>query len=380
MRVLLVSANGADLYYGGAERYVHDLRVGLERHGHETAVLSAFPVKADDSPVLRVLHRTDWHDSRERRYRNHIRDWVAPAPRSLGTILRELAPDLVHTNNLPGISTGIWERARTLGIPVVHTLHDYHLLCPRVSLTRSDGAPCDPHPLLCGLRSRRMARWAPGVDAVIGVSHHVLSRHEHFFGPDIGRHVIRPPLVPLPGTASGRSGASLGVLGYIGNLSADKGVRVLLAAAPHLSELGVQVRVAGGGPLLQEVSNSAAVQFAGRLQGADLVAFLRTCDAGLVSSLWEEPAVTFAALEWLAAGRPVLATRRGGLAELDDLGGVVHYDGSAAGLVAGVEQLRQGEGWRQLSATVPVVQDDSDRERWLQSHLSAYGQVRRSAA
>ena len=32
MRILLVNAHGADRSYGGAERYVHDLRVGLRDH------------------------------------------------------------------------------------------------------------------------------------------------------------------------------------------------------------------------------------------------------------------------------------------------------------------------------------------------------------
>ncbi|MGG7377432.1 glycosyltransferase, partial [Escherichia coli] len=51
-------------------------------------------------------------------------------------------PDVVHTNNLPGVTTAIWEVSRQLGIPVVHTIHDYYLLCPRVTLQRRDGRPC----------------------------------------------------------------------------------------------------------------------------------------------------------------------------------------------------------------------------------------------
>ncbi|MDQ6745239.1 MAG: glycosyltransferase [Actinomycetota bacterium] len=379
MRVLLVSSNGADLFYGGAERYVHDLRVGLEAVGHEVAVLSAFPTKADDSPVLRVLHRSDWHESRTRRYRNHLRDWIAPASASLGEVVRELRPDIVHTNNLPGISTGIWEQARILGLPVVHTLHDYHLLCPRTSLTQADGAPCRPHPLLCGLRSRRMARWLPGVDAVIGVSGHVLDRHEDIFPPSLQRHVIRPPLVPIIGGVQAPSAASLTTLGYIGTLTADKGIRVVLEAAARLAEQGVRVRVAGGGPLQDEVRAAEGVEYEGRLAGQELASFLRTCDVGVVASLWEEPGLSFAALEWLSAGRPVLTTGRGGLAELSRFGGVVSYDATAAGLVATVGKLRVPERWQAISAAVPVVEDDRDLQRWVDAHRAIYDQVRKAA-
>ena len=41
------------------------------------------------------------------------------------------APDVVHTHNLTGVSTAIWEVCRRLDLPVFHSLHDYYLLCPR---------------------------------------------------------------------------------------------------------------------------------------------------------------------------------------------------------------------------------------------------------
>ena len=50
-----------------------------------------------------------------------------------------------------------WQAARRQGIPVVHTLHDYWLLCPSTTLTRRDATPCRPSPFLCGARTRRMA-------------------------------------------------------------------------------------------------------------------------------------------------------------------------------------------------------------------------------
>ena len=196
MRVLLVNSHGADSTYGGAEHYADVLGTGLVARGHEVEVLSAFPVGNGWAAHTTVLHRTDWRDSRIRRVRNHVGDVVAaPWPR-LRAAVEAAAPDLVHTNNLPGIATGIWESARRLGIPVVHTLHDYQLLCPRTSLVRRDGSPCHPSPLLCGARTRRLIRWAGGVRAVIGVSEHILHRHDGLF-PDAAERVVRPPLAPL---------------------------------------------------------------------------------------------------------------------------------------------------------------------------------------
>lgn len=371
MRILLVSSHGADRFYGGAERYVHDLRSGLESRGYEVAVLSAFPIKAADSAADRVLHDVDWRESRVRRVRNHAEDWLAEPFAHLSEALQELMPDLVHTNNLPGISTGIWECARRLGLPVVHTLHDYQLLCPRVSLTRRDGTPCQPHPLLCGLRTRRLGRWAPGVNAVIGVSKHVLARHDGFFPAPTVRRVILPPLVAI-GDDRPEAPLALSRLGYIGALTESKGVRTLLAAAAGLDEQGVSVAVAGGGPLEAEVKHASGIHYAGRLQGEEIADFLASCDTGVVPSLWEEPGLTFAALEWMAARRPVITSGRGGLAELDPGAGVLTFDGTPAGLVAAVSGLRAPEAWSRIAASVPVVSGGEDLERWTDEHVGIY--------
>jgi glycosyltransferase involved in cell wall biosynthesis len=372
MRVLLVSGHGADRTYGGAERYVDDLARSLTARGHQIEVLSAFPVRDSAWPPAVTLHDTDWREDRLRRHRNHVDDWLAaPWPR-LEPVLRDLAPDLVHTSNLPGISTGLWEQARRQGIPVVHTLHDYHLLCPRTSLTKADGSPCRPSPLLCGLRSRRLSRWADAVRVAIGVSGHVLGRHQGFFGPKTDRRVIRAPLMPLGGAEPIAPASPPKTLGYIGVLTESKGLVVLLEAAPRLAELGFTVRIAGDGPLRSAVERAAGVDYVGRLEGGALAPYLASCDLGVISSIWEEPGLTYVLFEWLAAGRPVLSTRRGGLAEAAALGGVVSYDGSADGLVQSALDLRDETAWRALCAGLPDASGGNDFERWVDQHLAAY--------
>lgn len=375
MRVLLASSHGADRTYGGAERYVDDLRRALPAHGHVPLLLSGFPVHDASAGETVALHGTDWREDRARRYRNHLDDWIAaPWPR-VEALLRELAPDLVHTSNLPGISTGLWEQARRLGIPVVHTLHDYHLLCPRTSLTRADGTPCRPNPLLCGLRTHRLGRWAGAVRVAIGVSAHVLGRHEGFFPQSTERRVIRAPLTPLaeragdPGSARDGSPATVG---YVGALTEPKGVGRLLAAAPRLVEAGFTIRVAGDGPLREAVEACPAVDYVGRLQGEAVARFMIGCDLGVIPSLWEEPGLTYVLFEWLACARPVLSTRRGALAEAAAVGGVTAYDGSPDGLLTALLELRAEARWDSLRRAVPAASSGTDFERWVDDHLRAY--------
>jgi glycosyltransferase involved in cell wall biosynthesis len=366
VRVLLVSAHGADTSYGGAERYVSDLALGLRDRGHEPRVLSAFPLRETPAGIeTAILHATDWRTSRTRRLRNHLGDVVSVPGPALRRALADARPDLVHTNNLPGISSAVWEVARQAGVPVVHTLHDYHLLCPRTTLVRRDGAPCRPHPLLCGLRSSRLRRFAGAVSHVVAGSEHLLRVHRGFF-PRATEAVVRLPLAPIDGAAPEPPAGPLRTLGYIGGLAPTKGVRVLVEAAPALARVGLTLRVAGDGPLRPEVEAAADLVYDGFLDGSRKVEFLAACDVGLVPSLWDEPSgPPYVVCEWLAAGRPVLVAPRGGLAEAAELlGGVFPLEPTAEGIVAAVARLRDEAQWRAALTAVPQPAEDAV-ERWL---------------
>ena len=370
MRALLVNAHGADPSFGGAERYVRDLALGLRSRGHDVQILSAFPQAVETEIPVEVLHDHDWRDARSRRLRNHLGDLVSAPWRRLRRVLERAQPDIVHTNNLPGFGSGIWEVARQLGLPVVHSVHDYHLLCPRTTLMKSDGiTPCRPSPLLCGARSRRLARWSGGVDSVVFVSEHIAHVLEGLF-PDADRFVV-PPAIELLGSKSPPPVSSPpNTIGYLGVLNETKGVGLLLDAAPTLQRVGLSLRLAGDGPLRARAAEEPAVDYVGRLEGDDVADFIASCDAGVAASLWDEPG-PLVVCEWLAAGRPVVTTCRGGLAEAARRGGVLCFeDETATGLAAAVMELHDLQRWSELLATVPRPVDD--RARWVDQHENAY--------
>ena len=371
MRILLVNSHGADPAYGGAERYVRDLADGLARRGWEVAVLSAFPQRTGVAGLETLaLHGSDWREDGLRRLRNRIGDVVSvPWPR-LRSVLAAFEPDLVHTNNLPGIGTGIWEAARRAGVATVHSLHDYYLLCPRTSLVGRDGSPCSPSPLLCGVRTRRLGRWAGGVDGLIAGSEHLLGVHAGLF-EGTAAAVIRLPLAPLS-SGPGERPAALRKLGYLGALTATKGVDLLIDAAPALARSGIRLSVAGDGPLRGRVE-AADIDYAGRLEGTPVEEFTLGCDAGIVPSTWNEPSgPPYTVCEWLAARRPVLAARRGGLAEAEGMAGVSGFEPTVPELVRAVLGLSEAGAWGGLSAAVPEITDRRDVERWLDEHEAAY--------
>lgn len=64
--------------------------------------------------------------------------------------LDEIRPDLVHFQHVTCLSTTCLKKASERGLPVVFTLHDFWLLCPRGQMLRRDLSLCDgPEERLC---------------------------------------------------------------------------------------------------------------------------------------------------------------------------------------------------------------------------------------
>lgn len=384
MRILLVNSHGVDVAVGGAETYVAALADGLGSHGHDVTILAAFPVRQSSpvrqpgegvaSPLTAVLHSTDWRDNRLRLYKNRVGDMTAWPTSRLRRAIAETDPDVVHTNNLPGISTAVWESARRQGVPVVHTLHDYYLLCPRMTLFGTAERPCCVHPRVCGIRTSRLRRWSAGVSDVIGVSRYAVNRHSDFF-PTARRHVVRHPVLPFPGPLP-TPPSCLKRIGYLGSLDEIKGVSLLLDSAPALNQRGYVVHVAGNGRLKSEVEQAAQaglVEYHGSVAGADKSRFLAESDIGIVPSLWPEPGgPPYVVLEWLTAGRPVLVSDRGGLAESDAFPGVITFEPTTDGMMSALQALKPTEAWRATIGGVGTVGSPEELNRWIGEHENIY--------
>jgi glycosyltransferase involved in cell wall biosynthesis len=353
---------------------VADLARELTGRGHEASLLQAFPDAGlpgfEGTRV--VVHSQHWRSNNVRRLRNHVEDVIVPFRRTVRELIVRQQPDVIHTHNLSGLGTAMWEDCRRLRMPVVHTLHDYYLLCPRVTLTTRDGRPCHPG-LFCGLRSQRLGRHGGSVGDVIGVSRYVLDRQAHVF-PRARQHVIRNPAT-VTRAASSQPREQLRTIGYIGALERVKGVHVLLQAAPELARRGCTLVLAGGGRLEPEVQAAAArgvVRFVGRVAGPAKTAFFDGCDLGVVPSLWDEPA-PYTPLEWLSSERPVLVSVRGGVRELiDSWLGAIAVEPTPQGIVAAVESLLEPSAWHQAVSRLRRLGSPEAMTDWVDAHEALY--------
>jgi len=133
---------------------------------------------------------------------------------------------------------------------------------------------------------------------------------------------------------------------YVGNLRPEKGVGVLVEAMSHLGKErpDAELFVVGGGPMQAELEEKRSrlglgktVHLVGRALHEDVPFWMNACDVHCLPSYREGcPNVI---LEALASGRPVVASRVGGIPEiLSDATGVMVEAGDAQALAKGLAE------------------------------------------
>ncbi|KLN32996.1 group 1 glycosyl transferase [Cellulosimicrobium funkei] len=155
---------------------------------------------------------------------------------------------------------------------------------------------------------------------------------------------------PAPDDARPGGGAARLRVGYAGRLAGHKGVDVLLAAVAGDDRLDLVV--AGDGPdraALEEAARplGGRVRFVGALAGDDLVAFYRSLDALAVPSRetpgWVEQ-FGRVAVEAMACGVPVVASRTGALPDVVGGAGLLVAPEDPAALRAALARVRDEDG------------------------------------
>jgi glycosyltransferase involved in cell wall biosynthesis len=251
-------------------------------------------------------------------------------------------------------------RALTRGADVVHA-HGFRagVVCAiALSRWRAAARVVDPagvrrrpalvvtlHNAMLGRRSRRwvlnhaMRRLARVADGVLAVSADLVAELAPG-GRAVDRALVAAQL-PSPAHDVASTRAALGISGAVpmmlavGRLHPQKGFDVLVDAARLLRDRGVRAAtvIAGDGPAradLQRAIDAAGVDV--RLLGnrSDVAELLAAADVVVMPSRWE--GWPLAAVEVLEAGKPLVATKVGGLPELVDDAGVLVEACDAAAL------------------------------------------------
>jgi len=334
----------------------------LERHGHRVLRYERDNREITGLGLARTAARTLW--SRE----DH---------RGIAELVRREKVELVHFHNtFPLVSPSALHAARGAGAAVVQTLHNFRLLCANALFFR-DGTPCEaclgravPWPgvahrcyrgsaagsaVVAGsiLLHRALGTWREQVDAFIALSRFARDRFVAG-GLPADRIVVGGAFV------EGEVPTPLGTPGdhflYVGRLSEEKGVRVMLEAWRTRPELPV-LRILGDGPLRGEVEGAAArdgrIAWLGPRGRAEVLEAMGRAQALVFPSLCYENAPLVLA-EAQAMGLPAVASALGSAGESvgECAAGVTFAAGEAAALARAVAELARD---RELRATLSAA-------------------------
>ena len=413
MKILL--ANYRYFVSGGPERYMFNVKAGLEQRGHEIIPFSIHYSKNEPTPYSRYFVqplagpdaiRFDEHAWSLRSFLKTVeRSFYSPeVAQAVGHLVDDAKPDVAYILHFlrklsPSLLVGIKKR----GIPIVVRISDFLLMCPAIHLLR-DGKPCE----LClrgDLKPSVKYRCVKGSLGASLVSY--LSMHFHrwrgYFDL-IDRFVItneftllkmaeagwpREKLIHIPTFAAPRffnapattEDAQPYIL-YAGHLRPHKGVETLLRAFARLQDAPRLVIAAstdtpfaaGCRTLAKDLGVAGLVDFQGFVGAEDLARLYRGALFTVVPSIWYEnmPNVV---IESMACGTPVLGSGHGSIGPLIDDGhtGRTFKPGDVDDLTAKMTEMIDDPSWRR---TAGQRAKETATERYLvQTHLSALEDV-----
>lgn len=274
--------------------------------------------------------------------------------------LHEHPVDAVHAHNLyPLFSPSILSACRKQNVPVLLSLHNQNLTCPKADHLRNGsicelctGAGREVHCVLQNCRGNLVESIGYAVRSAV-------ARKLGLFHDNVTLFVALTEFAKRRLVANGFRESQIRVLpntapdvdqpvdpargeyiAFAGRLSEEKGVATLLAAASQATE--TPVALAGSGPLDDFVQTNASpnVRLRGRLDESQMGDFYRGARALVLPSTCFEmcPLVI---LEAMAHGLPVIASRIGGLGELVDDGetGLLFEPGDADDLAGKLRRL-----------------------------------------
>jgi glycosyltransferase involved in cell wall biosynthesis len=381
MRVLHLSSLYPPPAVGGAEKVVKVLAEAQAAAGVQSAVayLSRSPQAAAERNGVQLWplqHRNPLWIEDSANHSGPLRKLNKLATlcnlltlSDLSKLLDEWRPDVLHSHSMVELPPAMWQAARERGIAVVHTLHDYDLLCIRAALFM-DGRRCETRHHACRAFSAVKRLFHGNIDHVVAVTRSVMQTHlEHGFFthlPADRRHVVWNP-VPLDSlrarTPAQTDAGRPFTFGFMGRLVAEKGIDVLLRACRQLPPRGWRLKVAGKAPgddgELRALAKGLPVEFVGYVDSAE---FMSSVDVLVVPSVWMEP-FGLTVVEAFAAGLPVIGSDRAGIAELvgavDPAALVPAGDADALAVrmaqlvAAGRDCLQRPDGTPVLDATRP---------------------------
>jgi len=239
-------------------------------------------------------------------------------------------PHIVHVHNFAGLSTLIFNQIKKENIPLVFTAHDYHILCPRANLLKSNHNICENRPLPCSIYFKTKKMLLDNKpDIVLAPSNFILKKFKNegiFENSKLVR--LSNPIPLINSRPASKDYETLKIL-YVGELSKHKGIHILLKAFERIDN--AKLHIYGKGPYEDNLRKKERenVIFHGYAKGfQELIEAYKRANITVVPSWYDNsPMVVY---ESFACSTPVVASRIGGIPELvrDGYNGFLFEPGS----------------------------------------------------
>lgn len=368
MKILFISNLYPPEIVGGAETYLERLATSLVGQGHQVLVFTTGRQSASEQrdgvsvcrcraanfyPLVDFPKRPSWQKLVWRSGSYVLPQNLLPA---LDSTISRFQPDIISTQNVQGFPLALFENLHRTRLPLIHTIHDYFFLCPRLSLLHRDSKLCCLPGLeaTSGRESKGVCRYYRNLlqrrtnglyKAVIAPSRFILEAHRSsgFFAGSTMEVIPLGSTFPTRPAPAERKPGPLRLLS-LGSLSKHKGGDLLLNLPKLLEGTGFCFEIAGSGEMegawRDLAIRDSRVHFHGFVTGTEKERLFADANVFLLPSIWYDnsPVVIY---ESFSFGLPVIASRIGGIPELvkDGENGLLVPPGDINGLIAAIKSL-----------------------------------------
>ncbi len=350
MKILLI--NDTLNKFGGVETYIYKLAHLLKEKGHKVELFGSNR-KEDFSSLFSRWFSLKYYCQAKK-------------------IIKEFRPDVVHIHNCSRIiSPSPILAAKHLKVPIIMTIHDFHLMCPRLWLNKKNGNVCKNgfgnHCLWSNCRSNKEGYlyfpyfWLKFLKILLHRKL-VINNVNFFTAPSkslvnyakknmhINRILLIPTFIPENNLKNKQQiVTNFNNLLFVGRLSREKGVDILIKAISMVIRVkpNIKLKVIGEGSdkqrllkLTHDLMLNKYVDFTGHIDNKIIHKYFKKSAILILPSLLYEhyPLVIF---ESQSYGVPVLGSDTGEIPELikNGFNGIIFKKGNSFDLASKICQI-----------------------------------------
>jgi glycosyltransferase involved in cell wall biosynthesis len=341
MKILLINKN--HFVHGGADRVYLNTGELLADKGHQVGYFSTINSdnilnKFDNYFVSKIPTRHNSFYKKLFAFLKYI--YNIQAKRNIKKLIKNFNPDIIHLHLFYGvISSSILIEIKKHKIPIVATIHDYRLICPTNNMLDANNVICEKclpsKPINCLINKcsensllqsavltleaylrKYLIKPIDYIDRFIFVSQFIEEKHIEVDSRYRAKSTKLYNFAPIIANQVASKG---NYLLFFGRLAKEKGIITLIN-----SIIGTKftLKIVGTGPLEDQILNlintHSNIEYLGFQSGETLNKTIEYSSFVVVPSEWyENNPMTI--IESFALGKPVIASKIGGIPELLNL-------------------------------------------------------------